>query len=110
MSLGGPVFDCQNFHYWPCFILSKTLGETFPDGTLRLLRDAPVGGPAWQAHYPRARNAVEGRNAVLEHWALKRLPYYGIPRNRALVALTDTGDTLITLVRLCREATAATGG
>ena len=87
----------------------RNVGETFPDGTLRLARDAPVGGGVWQARYPRARNAVEGRNAVFQRWGLKRLPCYGLPRNRALVALTDTWDTLSTLVRLCREATAATG-
>lgn len=87
----------------------RNVGETFPDGTLRLVRDAPVGGVVWKARYPRARNAVEGRNAVFQRWGLKRLPYYGLPRNRALVALTDTWDTLTTLVRLCREATAATG-
>jgi hypothetical protein len=86
------------------------VGETFPDGTLRLVRDAPVGGTLWKTRYPRARNAVEGRNAVLERWNLKRLPYYGLPRNRALTALADAWDTLTTLVRLCREATAATGG
>jgi len=85
------------------------VAETFPDGTLRLVRDAPVGGTVWKARYPRARNAVEGRNAVFQRWGLKRLPYYGLARNRALVALTDTWDTLTTLVRLCREATAATG-
>ncbi len=87
----------------------RNVGETFPDGTLRLVRDAPVGGAVWKAYYPRARNAVEARNAVFQRWGLKRLPYYGLPRNRALVALTDTWDTLTTLVRLCREASAATG-
>jgi len=87
----------------------RNVAETFPDGTLRLVRDAPVGGAVWKAYYPRARNAVESRNAVFERWGLKRLPYYGLPRNRALVALADTWDTLTTLVRLCREATAATG-
>jgi hypothetical protein len=83
----------------------RNLTETFPDGSLRLVRDAPVGSPTWKATYHRARNAVEARNSVLEAWELKRLPSYGTPRNRALIAFADTWDTLTTLARLCREAT-----
>jgi hypothetical protein len=103
-----PECPFQEPHHAPYGAL-RNLGETFPDGTLRLVRDAPVGGTVWKALYARARNGVEARNARFEGWGLKRLPYYGLPRNRALVALTDTADTLSTLVRLCREATAATG-
>ncbi len=85
------------------------LAETFPDQSLRLVRDAPVGSRLWKANYQRARNASEARNAFLERAHLKRLPYFGLPRNRALLALADTWNTLTTLARLCREATAATG-
>lgn len=83
------------------------VGEQFPDGSLRLVRDVPVGSPAWKALYHRARNASEGRNATYEHWALKRLPVYGLCRAKALSYLADTWSTLTTLARLVREATFA---
>lgn len=85
------------------------LAEAFPDGSLRLARDVPVGSPHWKTTYHRARNAVEARNAARERQQLKRLPYFGIHRTRAILALADTWDTLTTLARLCRQATAATG-
>jgi hypothetical protein len=83
------------------------VGETFADGSIRLARDLPVGSPTWKALYHRARNAVEDRNADLEQWGLKRLPVYGQPRARALIALADTWLNLTTLARLVREATFA---
>jgi hypothetical protein len=83
------------------------VAETFADGSIRLARDIPVGTPTWKALYHRARNASEDRNADLEAWHLKRLPVYGQPRGRALVALADTWINLTTLARLIREATFA---
>jgi len=83
------------------------IGERFPDGSIRLTRDLPVGTPAWKRLYHRARNASEGRNATLERWNLKRLPVYGQPRAKALTYLADSWATLTTLARLVREATAA---
>lgn len=83
------------------------IGERFPDGSIRLVRDLPVGTPAWKRLYHRARNASEGRNATLERWNLKRLPVYGQPRAKALTYLADSWATLTTLARLVREATAA---
>jgi len=83
------------------------IGERFPDGSIRLVRDLPVGTPAWKRLYHRARNASEGRNATLERWKLKRLPVYGQPRAKALTYLADSWATLTTLARLVREATAA---
>jgi len=85
------------------------VGERFGDASLRLARDLPVGSPTWKALYHRARNAVEGRNARLEDWGLKRLPVYGLPRAKALLFLADVLDTLTTLARLVREATQASG-
>ena len=76
---------------------------------MRLVRDLPVGSPAWKRLYHRARNAAEGRNAVCEDWDLKRMPVYGDPRSRATVFLADVWVNLTTLARLVREATAATG-
>jgi hypothetical protein len=81
--------------------------ETFADGSIRLVRDLPVGTPTWKRLYHRARNASEDRNADLQDWHLKRLPVYGQPRGRALVALADTWINLTTLARLVREATFA---
>lgn len=86
------------------------LAEAFPDGSLRLARDVPVGSAHWKRIYQRARNAAEARNAGRERDHLKRLPYFGTHRNHAILALADTWGTLTTLARLCREATAATGG
>jgi hypothetical protein len=85
------------------------VGERFEDGSIRLVRDIPVGTPAWKRIYHRARNAVEGRNAAFERWGLKRLPVYGDPRSRATVFLADVWHNLTTLARLVREATTATG-
>jgi hypothetical protein len=85
------------------------VGERFADTSIRLVRDLPVGSPTWKALYHRARNAVEGRNARLEDWGLKRMPVYGLPRVRALLFLADALDTLTTLARLVREATQADG-
>jgi hypothetical protein len=83
------------------------VGETFQDGSIRLVRDVPFGTPTWKNLYHRARNASEDRNSDLESWDLKRLPVYGTPRGRALVALADAWRSLITLARLVREATTA---
>jgi hypothetical protein len=83
------------------------ISEHFPDGSIRLVRDVPMGTPAWKALYHRARNAVEGRNAALEGWGFKRLPAFGLPRSKALIFLADTWDTLTTLARLVRQATLA---
>ena len=83
------------------------VGGCFPDGSWRLVRDLPVGSPTWKALYHRARNAVEGRNATLERWGLKRLPVYGQPRVTAWLFLADVWGNLTTLARLIREATLA---
>jgi hypothetical protein len=81
------------------------VGETFRDGSIRLVRDVPVGTPTWKRLYHRARNASEDRNSDLKSWNLKRLPVYGTSRGRALVALADAWLNLTTLARLVREAT-----
>ena len=83
------------------------VGERFGDASIRLVRDVPMGSSTWKALYPRARNAVEGRNATFEDWGLKRLPVYGMARSKALIFLADVLDTLSTLARLVREATQA---
>ena len=75
----------------------RNIAETFDDGSIRLVRDIPVGTPTWKRFYHRARNAAEDHNADLQAWGLKRLPVYGQPRGRALVALADTWISLTTL-------------
>jgi hypothetical protein len=79
------------------------------DGSCRLVRDVAFGSPAWKRLYHRARNATESRNATFERWDLKQLPVYGEPRSKAFIFLADVWANLSTLVRLFREATAATG-
>jgi hypothetical protein len=83
------------------------VGETFKNGSIRLVRDIPVGTPAWKRLYHRARNASEYRNAVLEGWGWKRVSVFGEPRNRSLTALADVWLNLTTVARLVREATGA---
>jgi len=83
------------------------LAERFPDGSTRLVRDIPVGSPAWKALYHRARNAVEGRNATFEAWGFKRLSVYGLPRVTAILFLADVLNNLTTMARLIRQATLA---
>jgi hypothetical protein len=83
------------------------LGARFPDGSIRLARDLPVGCPTWKALYHRARNAVEGRNATFEAWGFKRMSVFGLPRVTATVFLADVLNNLTTLARLIREATLA---
>jgi hypothetical protein len=83
------------------------VGECFADASIRLTRDLPFGSPAWKALYHRARNAVEGRNAIFEAWGFKRMPVFGLLRSKALIFLADVLDTLTTLARLIREASLA---
>ena len=83
------------------------LTERFPDGSIRLARDLPVGGPTWKKLYPRARNAVEGRNATFEAWGFKRMSVFGLPRVTASIFLADVLNNLTTLARLIRAATLA---
>jgi len=85
----------------------RNIAARFGDGSIRLVRDIPVGTPTWKAFYHRARNAVESRNATMESWGLKRLPVYGLPRGKALVFQADVWLNLTTLARLVREATLA---
>jgi len=83
------------------------VAECFPDGSLRLVRDIPIGSPEWKRLYRRARNASEARNATCQREDLKRLPVYGQRRGKALSCLADTWLTLTTAARLVREATFA---
>ncbi len=117
---GSPVFAIPGVTYPPveCPHIEShhapygkiiNVGERFKNKTIRLVRDIPVGTPAWKRLYHRARNAVEGRNADFERWHLKRLPVYGSSRGKALIFLADVWLNLSTLARLVREATAATG-
>jgi hypothetical protein len=85
------------------------VGKRFKDGSIRLVRDLPVGSSEWKRLYHRARNAVESRNATLERWGLKRLPVYGDPRGRATVFQADVWYNLTTMARLMREAALAAG-
>ena len=85
----------------------RNIAERFGDGSIRWVRDIPVGTPTWKDYYHRARHAVESRNATMENWGLKRLPVYGLPRGKALVFQADVWLNLTTLARLVREATLA---
>jgi hypothetical protein len=83
------------------------VGETFRDGSYRLVRDVPYGSPVWQLIYHRGRNASEERNSQLGSFGLKRLPVFGTPRVQATIFLADVLGNLLTLARLVKEATLA---
>ena len=108
-ELPSPPHECP-YQDRSCYPHGRivNLAQSFPDGSMRLLRDVPFGSKAWRRYYHRARNAVEGRNATFETWQLKRMPVYGMPRVRALVFLADICLNLTTLARLIAEATKAT--
>ena len=101
---------CPYLHTDTDFGRILNVGFSFDnDGSWRLVRDVAVGSPTWKRLYHRARNASESRNASFQRWGLKRLPVYGDPRGKAFIFLADVWSNLTTLVRLFREATAATG-
>jgi len=87
----------------------SNVGERFADGSLRLVRDIPVGTPAWKRAYHRARNATESRHSTFERWGGQRLGVYGQLRGQAWDFQADTWLNLTTMARLVREATLARG-
>jgi hypothetical protein len=87
--------------------LVVNLAERFGDGSMRLLRDLPVGSPTWKRCYHQGRNAAEARNACLQRLDLKRMPVYGYHRGKTAIFLGDVWRNLSTLARLIREATLA---
>jgi hypothetical protein len=99
----------RDAHHPPCGQVVN-IGKRFADGSMRLVRDLPVGTPAWERTYHRARNASESRHAALERWGLKRLPVYGAYRAKAVLFQADVWLNLTTMARLVHEATLADGG
>jgi hypothetical protein len=102
-----PPLDCPYRHPERPHGQIINVAERFADGSIRLVRDIPVGTPTWKRYYHRARNAVEGRNSTFQAWGLKRLPVYGTPRGKATIFLADLWLNLTTLARLVREASLA---
>jgi hypothetical protein len=90
--------------------LVVNVGERFGDGSLRLVRDLPVGSPTWKRCYHQGRNAAEARNASHQRLGLKRMPVYGYPRGKTAIFLADVWRNLSTLARLIGEATQAGDG
>jgi len=80
------------------------VGQTLPDGSVRLAREVPYGSAAWKRRY-RRRNLSESRNGSMEGMGLKRLPSFGLTRNCKEVAIGDFLENLRTLGRLVQEAT-----
>jgi len=85
----------------------RNIAERFPNGSIRLVRDVPVGSPTWKRLYHRGRNAAEGRNSIMEAWGFKRMPVYGKDRVKAIIFQADVWANLTTLARLVHEATTA---
>jgi hypothetical protein len=117
---GPPLVKVENVLYPPneCPYQSPehphghiiNVGLRFADGSIRLVRDIPVGTPAWKRAYHRARNASESHHSTMERWQLKRLRVYGHLRGKAIMFQADAWSNLITLARLVREATIAARG
>lgn len=88
------------------------VGRTLPDGRHRLAREVAYGSTTWKKRFGR-RNLSEkpvlslskGRNGSLQHLGLKRLPSFGLARNRREMAVADFLLNLHTLGRLVLEAT-----
>jgi hypothetical protein len=87
--------------------LVVNVGERFGDGSMRLVRDLPVGSPTWKRCYHQGRNAAEARNAGQRAMGLKRMPVFGYERGKTTLFLGDVWRNLSTLVRLISEATLA---
>ena len=102
-----PPTDCPHLSPDNQLGLILNVGERFPDGSIRLVRDVLVDSPSWKRLYHRPRNASEGRNASFEFWGLKRLSVFGLARSRATIFQADVWANLTTLARLIREATLA---
>jgi hypothetical protein len=83
------------------------VGERFSDGSMRLVRDLPVGSPQWKCYYHQGRNAAEARNACHKALGLKQMPVYGYCRGKTAIFLADVWRNLSTLARLIGEATLA---
>jgi hypothetical protein len=77
---------------------------------MRLVRDLPVGSPAWKRCYHQGRNAAEARYACHQKLGLKRMPVYGYQRGKTTIFLADVWRNLSTLARLIGEATLAGDG
>jgi hypothetical protein len=84
---------------------TTTVGRTHADGTVRLAREIPYGGPAWKKRYGR-RNCAESRNSILKRLGLKRMPVHGFDACHVMILQGDLVANQNTLVRLIREATA----
>jgi hypothetical protein len=79
------------------------VGPALPDGNRRLAREVPYSTECWKKRYGR-RNLSESRNGSLEGMGLKRLPNFGLPRNRKEMAIADFLVNWRTLGRLVQEA------
>ncbi len=84
---------------------TTTVGRTHADGSVRLAREIPYNSPVWKELYNR-RSMAESRNAILEHFGLKRLPVHGFVLSYVTILQGDFLANQHTLVRLVREATA----
>ena len=84
------------------------VGVAFPDGQVRLARDAQVGSPTWKLRIGRLSNA-ESRNAQQARLGLKRSPWYGSANSAKATFLGDLLACALNVARFVREATEATG-
>lgn len=105
-----PAPDCPHRFDGDKHGLVRDVGQSFADGSTRLVRDVPYGSPFAKKLYARGRNAAEERNSEFEDLGLKRMPVYGWERVQAMVTVVDMWVNLKTIVRLIREAVLAADG
>lgn len=105
-----PAPDCPHRFDGDKHGLVRDVGQSFADGSTRLVRDVPYGSPFAKKLYAQARNAAEERNSEFQDLGLKRMPVYGWERVQAMVTVVDMWVNLNTIVRLIREATLAANG
>jgi hypothetical protein len=86
--------------------ISLTLGLSFPDGSIRLVRDMLVGSALWKLRIGR-QSYAESRNASQAHRRLKRSPCFGLANSAKSTLIADTLSTLLTLARFVLEASLA---
>jgi hypothetical protein len=86
--------------------MSLTIGLSFPDGSIRLVRDMLVGSDLWKLRIGR-QSYAESRNASQAHRRLKRSPCFGLTNSAKVTLIGDTLSTMLTLARLILEASAS---
>ncbi len=83
-----------------------TVNLSFPNGDVRLARDAKVDSPTWKLRMGR-QSYAEARNADQTRRGVKRSPWYGKANSAKASILADILTSSLNVARFVREATCA---